>query len=1058
MGKSKHASFFMFDFHVHSPASYDVRSSRYKYLSDEEKKYLENIPVINTKDLQKYESEVLENFKVEDYYNLLVERKNRVAKNENLDNGNDWSVIAITDHNVCTYSTRLSNHAFKKDNLRMNRLIILPGIELDIKFKFNRIENKENWPTVHVLLIFKPNTMDRAIFSSINKYSCNDWDFGKELEVDNLAQFINNMRNDEKYPCIAIAAHISSSKGIQKETSSFFKEKISKNNEAKQIIAADIDSEYIKTWQNNILEFLGKCGFDALQMTGKKDCQHYSSLNRYKDDQGRAVGIISSDAHKVDDIFKCKNMYEKGKYEEGVPFIKLKNINSKISEDDIFKLIRDRAIRQGETRVKYSNPGVVYEYIQKLVITKESPNCSSFWFEEGETELTIDLSSNLNCLIGGRGSGKSSIIESIIFCTLDEYCDLDKKTDEYKRASVTLKGCKIKVYMYINKGGRKQSIVLERYFEESGHFGKIKTYIVKKDKEKNEILEPVSDIEIPKIQAYRYNEIERATDSKGLRKIFDDICENIEEFNIHIDENLKKLQDNRKEIINLVKKRNELLLDGKPLRKYIDRLYKYKLSDKPEIKDKYNKIDKIVEVNKTLGNIKLYINNDIYEPLSKTKFKENIVTLNEGLKRYQGKITQNEYYKYITPIIEALEKSQIILNINLVETGINSILESVNKSLNCLHKTHEDSQSELLREGIPVGGEEREINRNLLDESKLDLDNYKDIDKKIKDLLKQRSEIGKDLYIRVEHKSKKRKDTAQSITENLSKVLDNKILIIEADAQEQQDKDQLKSWIYTYLLKSSRDKEQQTLELIEKGLDVNLIKSMVNEEQIKFDFKNDTQKKKIYQNLEYRELIKLCEREDLIVDKTILNEDELKYFTEGIELIKDIDTYEHILELDEIILEDLPVIKLNDRPLDHSNLKNIENLSPGQRCSAILPILLLNGNGPLVIDQPEDNLDNRLIKQVIINVLSSIKLRRQVIMATHNPNMPVLGDAEEVIVLKATEDDKSIIEKIGDIDEKDIINKVTDIMEGGREAFQYRASLYNIHWKGGAYIVSENIK
>ncbi|MBW4873329.1 MAG: hypothetical protein KZY55_04640, partial [Paeniclostridium sp.] len=435
-----------------------------------------------------------------------------------------------------------------------------------------------------------------------------------------------------------------------------------------------------------------------------------------------------------------------------------------------------------------------------------------------------------------------------------------------------------------------------------------------------------------------------------------------------------------------------------------------------------------------------------------------IVTLNEGLKRYQGKITQNEYYKYITPIIEALEKSQIILNVNLVETGINSILESVNKSLNCLHKTHEDSQSELLREGIPVGGEEREINRNLLDESKLDLDNYKDIDKKIKDLLKQRSEVSKDLYIRVEHKSKKRKDTAQSITENLSKVLDNKILIIEADAQEQQDKDQLKSWIYTYLLKSSRDKEQQTLELIEKGLDVNLIKSMVNEEQIKFDFKNDTQKKKIYQNLEYRELIKLCEREDLIVDKTILNEDELKYFTEGIESIKDIDTYEHILELDEIILEDLPVIKLNDRPLDHSNLKNIENLSPGQRCSAILPILLLNGNGPLVIDQPEDNLDNRLIKQVIINVLSSIKLRRQVIMATHNPNMPVLGDAEEVIVLKATEDDKSIIEKIGDIDEKDIINKVTDIMEGGREAFQYRASLYNIHWKGGAYIISENIK
>ena len=108
-------------------------------------------------------------------------------------------------------------------------------------------------------------------------------------------------------------------------------------------------------------------------------------------------------------------MYDKEKCEHGVPFIKLNNINSKISEDEIFESIRDRSIRQGETRVKYSNPGKVYEYIQRLEIIKESSNCSKFWFDGDNDNFIIDLSSNLNCLIGGRGSGKSSIIESIIF-------------------------------------------------------------------------------------------------------------------------------------------------------------------------------------------------------------------------------------------------------------------------------------------------------------------------------------------------------------------------------------------------------------------------------------------------------------------------------------------------------------------------------------------------------------------------------------------------------------------------------------------------------------------
>ena len=123
-------------------------------------------------------------------------------------------------------------------------------------------------------------------------------------------------------------------------------------------------------------------------------------------------------------------------------------------------------------------------------------------------------------------------------------------------------------------------------------------------------------------------------------------------------------------------------------------------------------------------------------------------------------------------------------------------------------------------------------------------------------------------------------------------------------------------------------------------------------------------------------------------------------------------------------------------------------MSPGQRCSAILPILLLSGDYPLIIDQPEENLDNRLIRQVIVNILASMKLRRQVIIATHNPNLPVLGDAEQCVVLQARGRNLSEVVATGNLDSPSVARFITDIMEGGREAFQYRQSIYQHHWKG----------
>lgn len=127
------------------------------------------------------------------------------------------------------------------------------------------------------------------------------------------------------------------------------------------------------------------------------------------------------------------------------------------------------------------------------------------------------------------------------------------------------------------------------------------------------------------------------------------------------------------------------------------------------------------------------------------------------------------------------------------------------------------------------------------------------------------------------------------------------------------------------------------------------------------------------------------------------------------------------------------------------NFKTIDRLSKGQQCTAILNILLLDNKDPLVVDQPEDNLDNSFIAENLIELIRENKIKRQYIFATHNANIPVFGDAELIVAMEEKEGQGQITENgIGSIDAKDVKEKVVQILEGGRDAFQMRKRKYNI--------------
>ncbi len=123
------------------------------------------------------------------------------------------------------------------------------------------------------------------------------------------------------------------------------------------------------------------------------------------------------------------------------------------------------------------------------------------------------------------------------------------------------------------------------------------------------------------------------------------------------------------------------------------------------------------------------------------------------------------------------------------------------------------------------------------------------------------------------------------------------------------------------------------------------------------------------------------------------------------------------------------------------DFKPITTGSVGQRSTAILSLLLSAGDQPLVIDQPEDDLDNRYVYDVVVNLLRQKKFSRQIIIATHNANIPVNGDAELIVAL-GVEDRMGSILCAGSIDHPEIKDHVSVIMEGSAEAFRLRRDRY----------------
>ena len=138
-----------------------------------------------------------------------------------------------------------------------------------------------------------------------------------------------------------------------------------------------------------------------------------------------------------------------------------------------------------------------------------------------------------------------------------------------------------------------------------------------------------------------------------------------------------------------------------------------------------------------------------------------------------------------------------------------------------------------------------------------------------------------------------------------------------------------------------------------------------------------------------------------------------------------------------IFPDDAVDVSFRDPRDENASWRQLAQGSPGQQTAALLAFVLGYGKEPIILDQPEDDLDNTLIYELVVRRLRETKLTRQVIVVTHNPNIVVHGDAELVVSLEARAGQTQIA-YAGGLQERKARDEICRVMEGGPQAFETR--------------------
>lgn len=604
--------------------------------------------------------------------------------------------------------------------------------------------------------------------------------------------------------------------------------------------------------------------------------------------------------------------------------------------------------------------------------------------------IDIDLSPNLTCIIGSRGTGKSTLLESI-----------RETTGNHSSSRL----CDSDVW--------PQVVTLD-YLDEVGQ-------LITFQREKNGTVENRTDTigGITKIAIESYGQGDTANTiqhSEDNPQVIIDFLDKFLPLGIlkQQDENFRiLLRDNQSEMRKLRINLSALPEAQKALENEKKKMKIQEESNASDIVKYHNALLKERAFRADLINDLRTLINNYKNILGDKSIFEKVATMTDD-----SIVVGKDYFVAVKRIVEEFGKlvnaKSAELNISLnekIETLKEQLILWQNKEKEIQIKI-DQKKEELLQKGIPFDlGKINQIAKDIFDyEKKVTklLDEQKqlhNLSSARKKLLSQRLENKKEIY-------RLRLTFAQKINDDLKRTVDNFHINIKYVNN-----------IY------SPEFETSLKEIMGwRTSQVSKAKIIANNISV-YDFVNIVKKK----DIESLRAIQYNGRQ-------LLNDDEINAL-----LYKLHDGYQYE-DLENISFDDLPLITVAKHiSIDGAPktiVKKISQLSLGQQQSVLLSILLLSkSDRPLLIDQPEDNLDSEFIYNTIVTTLRKIKEHRQVIIVTHNPNIAVLGDAELIVPLKST-NNKSMIMSLGSIDNCDTVNLCCQILEGGESAFKQRSTIY----------------
>lgn len=842
------------------------------------------------------------------------------------------NAVVVSDHNSVGWISKIEEvkSEFEDENFK-----VFYGIELCVSSDFT-----------HFLIIFDDKMsvteIEDAVVSNLGLLR-KDWaDTTINVSEDRLKTLCTELR--EKI--FVIPAHFASNKGLGKSA-----------------------ENAIKKYQEFLL-------FSAVEVRNEEDVREYN--NKLKNKAiNKAVLITGSDNPSNRD--EAQHSIEG--FGKMFTWIKLSTLSfeglRQVFIDPEHRCINWLSLQK--IGVQFDPNETTYNYISGIAFEGISHM----------TKMNMRFSPNLNCIVGGRGTGKSTIVDAINYGVCNEHdlskCRLLEKT--------LTKDAKISTYF---------------------NFGSNKPYVIKASRKGKQIVTDVEDnngsVENPpefKIDFYGQKEIFNLIDeddnianqtmSPLVKMIDDKVSADMYSYSDEIDSAILNMQKYSDEFKSNRKKIKELPTIKAEIEKADTILKKFKASGIEESRKDFENIDnKIKNVEKSFAS------------------ELNAVTVAVASFEEQNRGLDNQ--------MEALDISVE----NAIELEVIEKLKSINQSLIEILNHKKESVETLKREyEISTTYEKREeIHRKYLNA----LDEVKNTGGEDINAIQDQLQKNKKRYDDLMSLQNEQGNIEKKIEESIDNFIDKRI---ELSKKRQAVIDNLKL-------------ENISIKVIPLGhlarWKANLRKEFGKEGTFDNDFQNLADKVLSKDNSweQYRAFLKFMLITDSGNIEKFLN---CSTDTRFAKLWTDKYNNDTLSSMIKVLPED----KLQIKIIDENGEIDINEGSPGQKSAAILAFILNSGENPLIIDQPEDDLDNSLIYSLVVKSIRKMKSKRQIIIVTHNPNIPVLGDAEGIIVLERNNQGKVTFrkgKKAGCIEEKLIREGICEIMEGGEDAFRKRERKY----------------